>query len=113
MKLATLIAAAAVLTMTAGVAQARETLAVRLEAPVAKQGHVIADGLLFNCAGNQCAAILRTNLSVRTCRELAKELGPVTSFSAGPQSLGAEELTRCNAVAKQVALPQTVQASAQ
>lgn len=112
MKTSSMLAAAVVLALSTGAAQARETLAVRLQAPIAAQERVIADRMLFNCVGDQCAAVLRTKLSVRTCRELAKEVGPITAFGAGAQSLTEEELTRCNEVAKQIELPQTVQASA-
>jgi len=105
------IAIAAALALSFGVAQARETLSVRLEAPMPQKGQVIADRMLFNCAGNQCAAVLRAKLSVRTCRELAKEVGPIASFGSGSTSLNDEELARCNAVAKTVSLPETVQAA--
>ena len=112
MKSSSLLAAAVVLALSVGSAQARETLAVKLETPIGKQERVIADRLLFNCIGDQCAAVLRSKISVRTCRELAKEVGPITAFGSANQSLNDEELGRCNAAAKKVSLPETVQASA-
>lgn len=98
---AVVVAIAASLFALSGVAQAREVLSVRLETPRPQAEKVIADSQVFNCQGDQCAAVLRTSKpSVRTCSKLAKEVGPIASFGAGEAMLSAEELARCNAAVK-------------
>lgn len=105
--------AAAALIMTAGVAQARELVTVKLEKPVAQETKVIANGAVFTCVGDSCTGYLRVTADVRGCRQLTKEVGRVVNFGEGAKPLNEGELTRCNAVAKAPAAEGPAQSIAQ
>ncbi len=56
----------------------------------------IAGGVAWKCQGTSCSAPKGTSRALRVCRELNRELGQVTSFTAKGEALAAEELARCN-----------------
>ena len=59
----------------------------------------IVRGMIFNCDGATCAAGEGTSRPAIVCASIARELGPVTSFRAGDESLDGEALAKCNAKA--------------
>jgi hypothetical protein len=67
-----------------------------LTAPAATPGHTLAGGLVWKCAETACAAPKGTSRPAIVCARLAKEVGPVTNFTAGGKALEAEDLARCN-----------------
>lgn len=78
-----------------------------LAAPVDRETRPIAGDVVWRCAADSCATqqAIRATVSVNTCKAIARSVGPVTAFQGGGITLSADELTRCNAVAR------TVQAS--
>lgn len=77
-------------------AQSRGTaFRAELSAP-ATEARVIAGGVLWACAETTCTAPQNGKRPLRVCRELRREMGPITSFEAGGELLDADTLARCN-----------------
>lgn len=72
-------------------------LSLTQKAPEAKP---VVRGMLFSCAGETCTAGEGTSRPAIVCASVAREFGPVSSFSAGGQAFDAEALAKCNAKAK-------------
>ena len=68
-----------------------------LTAPAPSAGHTLAGGLVWNCADTACAASKGTSRPAIVCARLVKEVGKVSTFTAGGKALEAEDLARCNA----------------
>lgn len=66
-----------------------------LSAPAAKT-NAVAGGLVWKCAETNCAAPKGTSRPAIVCARLAKEVGTVSTFTAGGKALEAEDLARCN-----------------
>ena len=83
--------------ITPAPAQAAEGAYYRvvLGAP-AKSDRAIAGGVAFKCVGSTCVAGKGTSRPVRVCRELQREVGAITSFTARGEALEAEDLAKCN-----------------
>jgi len=62
----------------------------------AADARVVAGGIAWRCEGTTCSAPVNGTRSLRACRELARELGPVVRFSAGDAVMDEAELARCN-----------------
>ena len=67
----------------------------QLSAPAA-EASTIAGGIVWKCADTSCAAPKGTSRPAIVCARLAKEVGPVSAFTAGGKALEAEDLARCN-----------------
>ena len=58
---------------------------------------VVSSERLWACEGNLCLAGGEATSPARNiCARLAREIGPVTSFSFKGRALGAEQIARCN-----------------
>jgi hypothetical protein len=88
--------AAVAVVASAGVAQAKEIVTAKLEAPVAARTKVIAGNSVWTCEGDTCRAYVNRAINARTCGELAREVGRVSAFDASKRSLASEDLARCN-----------------
>lgn len=102
MRLMTLVAGFAfALTATAALA-AYSNVVVKLKTPVAEATNsVIVLGAAWSCAGDTCTSVLdRKTPQVRDCRQVARVLGPVASFSVGNASLDEAGIQACNTAAK-------------
>ncbi len=96
----TLTAAATALAF-AGTAFAGTAFTATLESPMPKAEKIVAAKALWSCADTICKAELdRKTVRVSTCKKVVKEVGKVSEFSNEKESLSAEDLARCNAVAK-------------
>ena len=96
-----LIIAVAALAATGGPTMA-ETKAqngwLTLNAPIT-QDHLVFDGALWRCKGDTCRATQVKSLPpLRSCKRLARELGPITSFSYRGVTLSEAQLADCNPV---------------
>ena len=67
-----------------------------MTAPAKGNARPIASGLVWKCAENVCTAGQATSRPAIVCARLAKEVGPLTSFTVGDKPFAAEELARCN-----------------
>ena len=66
-------------------------------APAKRQGLVSAGGLNWQCQGARCMASGASALfNLASCQALAREAGPIRSFTSAKQTLSAPELSRCN-----------------
>lgn len=68
---------------------------VELAAPAA-EAHTIIGGVVWQCAETSCIAAKASSRPVTMCKRVVRELGAVTSFTAGEKALEAEDLASCN-----------------
>ena len=95
------LSAAATAIAFAGTAFANTAFTATLEAPMEKAEEIVAEKALWSCAGDTCTANLkRKTVRVSTCKKVVKEVGKLASFSNENATQSAEDLERCNAVAK-------------
>ena len=66
-----------------------------LAAPAAANNSIIG-GVVWQCAGTTCIAAKASSRPVNLCKRVARELGEVTSFTAGETPLEADDLAICN-----------------
>lgn len=59
----------------------------------------VVRGMIFACNGASCTAGEGTSRPAVVCASIARQLGPVTSFRAGGETLDGEALAKCNAKA--------------
>ncbi|MDZ4306891.1 CC_3452 family protein [Allopontixanthobacter sp.] len=64
-------------------------------APAAEATAIIG-GVVWQCAGSTCLAAKASARPVNLCKRVAREIGEVTSFTAGEKALEAAELATCN-----------------
>lgn len=100
MKLQTLAACAALLTVSAAPAFAADAITAKLAQPVAAPVKFIAGGAMFKCDADACVALAPTSstFAADTCRTIADKVGPVASFT-GSKALAEDKLATCNAKA--------------
>jgi hypothetical protein len=68
-----------------------------LTTPLAAPRQDVLSGLLWKCAGAQCAAPADGSRPVLVCQRVARTFGPVSRFTAPAGELSSDELIRCNA----------------
>lgn len=64
-------------------------------APAAEEAAIIG-GVVWQCAGSTCLAAKASSRPVTLCKRVARELGEITSFTAGEKALEADEIAACN-----------------
>jgi hypothetical protein len=94
----TLIVAAMILASTAALG-ANNLYTATLAQPLTQKKEFIVNGNSFRCDGSTC--ILNSTPidagSIRTCRDLQREVGTLTAFVAGGKPFDADKLAKCNA----------------
>lgn len=62
----------------------------------------VAGGAVFECLGDVCAARAPSadTATVRGCKDLARQMGPVASFGPSSKPLSDEQIVSCNLSAK-------------
>lgn len=79
-----------------GAAHARDIFTVQVEGAAASR-QIIAQNTVWTCEGDTCRARPNHDVSVRACRQIARELGArVVSYGSEGRALSADELARCN-----------------
>lgn len=69
-----------------------------LQAPTARD-HIVFDGAAWRCKADTCRApSVKALPPMRSCRRLARELGPISGFGYRGVAFSAEELAACNGV---------------
>jgi hypothetical protein len=93
--------AGACLAVAAGAAAA-EPVVAKLQNGVSGAAKPVAGGAVFECLGEVCAARApgADTAGVRACKELARQLGALSSYGAPSHPLSADQLTACNESAK-------------
>ncbi|MEM9738416.1 MAG: hypothetical protein AAF829_00980 [Pseudomonadota bacterium] len=72
-----------------------------LSEPVPERVTFVANSAVWTCEGETCFAELdRRTPTVRTCKQVAKEIGALASFESERGTLDEGELERCNTAAK-------------
>lgn len=67
-----------------------------LSTPVSAPKQEIVGGVLWKCAGAQCAAPADGSRPVLACQRVARTFGPIARFTTPAGELSGEELSRCN-----------------
>ena len=98
--LAATLSAAALIATVLPVVHAAESYSYRVElVETAPKSRVRAGNVNWECRGKYCVANARGgNVSVRGCRELAGQVGRVTSYRSEIKQLDGGQLDECNAV---------------
>lgn len=90
------------LLLAAGPALAAEPVLAKLQASVQGAAKPVAGGAVFECLGDVCAArapSADTN-GVRACKELARQVGQVSTFGPASHPLAADQIAACNESAR-------------
>jgi hypothetical protein len=96
-RFAPLLAAVAFVIPTGAMAQASLVRAVPV---TAQSGKVITGDALWNCNAGGCTTASNSARPAIACAKVVREIGAVSSFTAGSKILSADELAKCNARAK-------------
>lgn len=101
MKLILVISALASVSSASG-AMAAEAILAKLQVASSTAAKPVAGGAVFECLGDVCAsrAPASDTASVRACKELARQMGAVSSFGPASKPLDAAELASCNGAAR-------------
>jgi hypothetical protein len=93
-----LFAAALTLAVTTAAHAEGSFATASLATPVAKTTQVIAGGAVWTCEGDACRAPATSDrtLSVSSCKQLVREVGPVKTYGVDKHALSTDELTRCD-----------------
>jgi len=67
-----------------------------LAQPVAQRTTTVAAGVAWNCQGTTCVAQKANSRPLRVCRELQREHGEITAFTARNEALDSDKLAKCN-----------------
>jgi len=98
MKLSLAAAAGAALLAMASGALAAEPIVAKLQTSAPGAAKPVAGGAVFECLGDMCASrtpSADTN-TVRGCKELARQVGAVSSFGPSSKQMSADQLSSCN-----------------
>jgi hypothetical protein len=98
---AILVASALIGCVFAGSAAAEPTLA-KLRTPLSGAVKPVAGGAVFECLGDVCAARAPSadTAGLRGCKDLARQVGTVSSFGPSSKPLPDEQLAACNESAR-------------
>jgi hypothetical protein len=69
---------------------------VELAQPVETATTTVAGGVAWACKGTTCVANKGSSRPLRMCRELQREHGAITAFTANEEALDADKLAQCN-----------------
>ncbi|MEJ5977899.1 hypothetical protein WG901_14715 [Novosphingobium sp. PS1R-30] len=69
---------------------------VSLTNPLEAPRQAIVGGVLWKCAGSNCAAPADGSRPVLVCQRVAKTFGPIARFTSPAGELSSEDLSRCN-----------------
>ena len=96
----TLAAAAAIFAL--GTSAMAEPVVAKLNVSVSGAAKPVAGGAVFECLGDVCAARAPSadTASVRGCKDLARQMGVVSSFGPASKPLAPEQVAACNESAK-------------
>jgi hypothetical protein len=88
--------AAVLIGHAAAQAAPRGSYGAALTRPLAAPRQEVLSGLLWKCAGAQCAAPADGSRAVVVCQRVVRAFGPVSRFTLPGGELSGDELTRCN-----------------
>jgi hypothetical protein len=89
------LALAASLLSTAALA---DPVVAKLQKPTPSPSKPIAGDAVFECLGDVCAARTPSGdtATVRGCKSLVRQVGPVSAFGSAAKPLTSEQITACN-----------------
>lgn len=79
-----------------------DPVVAKLQTAGAGAAKPVAGGAVFECLGDVCAARAPSadTASVRGCKDLARQMGAVTTFGPASKQLTPEQISSCNESAK-------------
>ncbi len=90
-----LFAATAIAAMPAA---ASTLFTAELQTPVEETTRIAAYDAIWICEADTCEAVLnRRTATVRVCKRVVEELGPINAFGTTSDPLTEDEITECNA----------------
>jgi hypothetical protein len=79
-------------------AQAATSVTATLATPVTKEMNLIAGHGVFRCIGSTCQLASEDSVSIEeACRDLKRQVGPISQISTPTRQLEADRLAKCNA----------------
>jgi hypothetical protein len=83
-------------------AAAAEPVVAKLQTPVPSATKPVAGGAVFECLGDVCAARSPSadTAELRGCRDLVRQVGPVSAFGPASKPMSPDALSACNSAAK-------------
>ncbi|GAA4642820.1 hypothetical protein GCM10023115_07870 [Pontixanthobacter gangjinensis] len=66
-----------------------------LAAPT-QEARVVARGMVWRCDETRCIAAKNNSRPINICKQLVRETGAVTSFTASGEAFSDDELAKCN-----------------
>ena len=79
-------------------ALAATSFSATLETPVTEKARLTAYDAVWICEADTCQAELkRKSATVRVCKKVVSEIGPVKTFGTSEDLLSEEEIAQCNA----------------
>ena len=97
----TLALSAAVAVLALPAAAAGTGFTAKLANALDSQESIVAAKALWSCSEDTCVAELnRRTATVRTCKQVASEIGELVSFGTAKASLSEDDLAECNEAAK-------------
>jgi hypothetical protein len=90
--------AALISTLIAAPAFASTPFTATLQTPKEDKERITAYDAIWVCEADTCEALLdRKTATVRVCKKVVSEIGPITSFGTDEDMLDDEEVAKCNA----------------
>ena len=79
-----------------------EPVVAKLQAPTQGAVKPVAGGAVFECLGDVCAARAPASdtAGLRGCKDLARQVGGVTTFGPSSKQLSSDQLAECNQSAR-------------
>ena len=79
-------------------ALASTTFTAELQTPVEDTTRIAAYNAIWICEDNACEAVLnRRTATVRVCKNVVEEIGPINAFGTAADALTEDEIEECNA----------------
>lgn len=101
MKLSTIAVLGGLFAAIGGAASA-EPVVAKLQTSMPSAMKPVAGGAVFECLGDVCAARAPSSdtAGLRGCKDLARQVGAITSFGPGSKALSSDQLAECNQSAR-------------
>lgn len=102
MKVQLTAAFAALAVAALGTSAMAEPVVAKLQAPAPGAVKPVAGGAVFECLGDVCAARAPASdtAGLRGCKDLARQVGGVTTFGPSSKQLSSDQLAECNQSAR-------------
>lgn len=90
------------LAMICATTAAAEPVVAKLQSPLPSAAKPVAGGAVFECLGDVCAARAPgpDTPTTRGCKDLARQVGAISSYGPSARPLTSDQLAHCNESAR-------------